>query len=441
MDAIQRRITAILTLLLMVILIFRFYGGEGFLTSVPITLVLKQLGLSPNWAPNWFIVVLFLLALNLGVRILSILFRFFRSDAHWETHFRRIDPVRMRKGYGKQSAIYLALPVHCTSTEFHRRIPEWARANWGELRSLQSIKSPEKIQYLVRTRNFRAFWELVVCMGLGLALGGFYYSSAQRMEVKTEVREGGRGRGIQPDFELRSQSSELRFQSDFPLPAQSRHRFQLWNRNEVISLEAEVLKPARWKDFYFYHSQPKEGAGMGAVLVAKNEKTGAFTFLPKLEVGEMFSLPLAKIQLLTIQPMAGDAGQSVQIDYQDQDRNEKVWLFLRHPDYDFVHRKGSAYTFSVTEISPMQNVPIRIVRDPGAVWIGMGFGIAWLGFVLLSLSSTATYWVVWDEGQVLLVALTPAWVHERTRLKRTARGLAAVLDGDFGTLEVQLGAV
>ena len=98
-----------------------------------------------------------------------------------------------------------------------------------------------------------------------------------------------------------------------------------------------------------------------------------------------------------------DLGASAQIKYREGKAElENFWIFERHPDYDFVHRKKSRFHFVLGKPKNRFSSQIILSKNPGwtLIWVGLIFFALNLFYGLLN--DHRKIWLSWTNGKVSL---------------------------------------
>ncbi len=353
----------------------------------------------------WFLVLLFLLALNIIVctlnRLSPKLRRVFRPRLEIEA--KEINALRIKEKLKKDMALAKARQV--LKKEFslrHYRLKEKEREN--------------RLFLLARKKVLGLFGSDIVHLGLLIILAGGIAGGLAGFKENLTFREGEILDVPKAEFKLRLDKFQIEYYPNGSIKDWKSTLTVIEKEKPVLGKVIEVNHPLSYKGFVFYQSSYEWDWTNVSLEVWAKKKTDS-SFLKKIEakVGESANLEenirivlLQFIPDFIIDEKNEVASRSLQpnnpatfIEGWEEDRKIfSGWIFARFPEFSRIHSEQEMnFSFELKNFKAAQFSVIQAASDPGVNFIWLGCGLVMAGLFL------AFYWpsrevrVILEESQ------------------------------------------
>lgn len=408
---------------------------------------LDRFGLLDVFHSWWFLLQLFLLAVNITVASIDM----------WPKFKKRAESFRPVLRDGDVPPMHATISYTGDQKDLVQKISGWMSKRFRK----PIITEKEGRFYLgAQSARFAHLSVYIIHAGLITVLIGGLIGNRKGFEGQILLSKGEQtnfyndrntpGKRVFLDFTIRCTGTRMEKYPDGSPKAYFSDLEVVDEGHVVLQKTIKVNDPLVYKDIYFYQAtfgqKPVDQTTRFtfAVTGAKSGQTKTivtdFEKEEKLPQGGSFrvidyneNIPLA------IEGHARNLGEAVQLALSEHGEEPKpVWLFKEFPNFDKEVRKGK-YHFAFKNFKEdyriVEVTGLQVARNPG-------IQITWTGSALLLLGLLATFliphrklWVVVKEGKILIAASSHR--HPETFAKKVRR-MVKELAQEFGATQVTL---
>ena len=354
----------------------------------------------------WFIILLFLFAVNILVctltRLSPKLKKAFRPK--FETEKKRLLSLKTKVSFKKNQNL------EKTKTEVERILS-------SKHYRLKEKQEENTSYYLARRKILGLFGSDIVHLGLITIIIGGIISGFGGFRTNLTISEGETIPVPQADFELRLDKFVTEFHPNGSVRDWKSTLTVLENGTDVLSKTIEVNHPLSHKGFVFYQS----GYGWNwknptLEIWAKKQNDPAFLKKFELEVGEKAQLgeENIEIKILNFVPdfIIGEnneiATRSLKPNnpaayiegWQEEEKVFSSWIFAKFPDFGRMHSDiETDLSFEFKDVRAAQYSIIQMAKDPGVNFIWVGCTLLMVGLFIAFFWPTREIKIILDESQ------------------------------------------
>ncbi|MGE4233640.1 MAG: cytochrome c biogenesis protein ResB [Bacteriovoracia bacterium] len=182
--------------------------------------------------------------------------------------------------------------------------------------------------------------------------------------------------------------------------------------NDVLvdSTEISVNHPFVFKGLTFYQASFNE-IGIGGIdlkLFRLEKGQTDVELVEKVKLNETYRIDGdAGFRIVAVEKNMMELGPAAKVEFfrnKKTKKPESFWIFQNLPGFDFAHRKGSKFHFALDKMNPKYATGLSVARDPGVgvVWIGSLILVLALFLALYTFHSRV--WICYESGRGFVLA-------------------------------------
>jgi cytochrome c biogenesis protein len=354
----------------------------------------------------WFIILLFLFAVNILVCTLTRLSPKLKKafTPKFEIEKKRLLSLKTKVSFKKNQ------DLEKTKTEVQRILS-------SKHFRLKTDQNENTAFLLARKRVLGLFGSDIVHLGLIIIIIGGIISGFGGFRTNLTINEGQTIDIPQADFELRLDKFVTEYHPNGSVRDWKSTLTVLENGSDVLSKTIEVNHPLSHKGFVFYQSRYGwDWKNPILEIWAKKKNDPAFLKKFELEVGEKAQLGEDNIQI-TVLDFVPDfiIGENNEIATRSLDPNnpaayiegwqegKKVfssWVFAKFPDFGRMHSDiETDLSFEFKDLKAAQYSGIQMAKDPGVNFIWVGCSLLMVGLCVAFFWPTREIKIILEEIQ------------------------------------------